>query len=128
MTDLVLSDSGSIMSEDERPSDSDDNDFSQNTSLASLVTSLPAASAAITVSASEQEFQTEVRLYLERAFSEGYSLENASVELKTLRIASNVPLRHVREAVVASIVEKILLVEGAAGQHADIKKWVERRT
>ncbi|KAI9466261.1 nucleotide-diphospho-sugar transferase [Lactarius psammicola] len=127
LTDLVLSDPGSITSEDERSSDSDDDSFSQNASLASSVTSLPAASAVVTtVSAGEQEFQTEVRLSLERAFSEGHSLENASVELKTLRMASNVPLRRVREAVVAGIVEKIPLVEGAMPQRAEIKKWVDR--
>ena len=126
LTDLVLSDRGSITSEDERSSDSDDDSFSQNASLASSVTSIPAASAAATVSAGEQEFQTEVRLSLERAFSEGHSLDNASVELKTLRMASNVPLRRVREAVVAGIVEQIPLVEGAVPQRAEIKKWVDR--
>ncbi len=125
MTDLVLSDPGSITSEDEQSSDSDD-DSSQNASLASSVTSLPATSLVATVSASEQEFQTEVRLSLERAFSESHSLENASVELKTLRMASNVPLRRVREAVVAGIVEKIALVEGAVPQRAEIKRWVDR--
>jgi len=126
LTDLVLSDPGSITSEDERSSDSDDDDFSQNNSLASSVTSLPAASAIATVSASEQEFQTEVRLSLERAFSEGHSLENASVELKTLRMASNVPLRRVREAVVAGIVERIPVVEGTLTQRVEIRKWVDR--
>jgi translation initiation factor eIF-2B subunit epsilon len=65
-------------------------------------------------------------LSLDRAFSEGHSLENASVELKTLRMASNVPLRRVREAVVASIVERIPLVEGAVPQRAEIKRWVDR--
>lgn len=122
----MLSDPGSITSEDEQSSDSDDDSFSQNASLASSVTSLPTASVVATVSASEQEFQTEVRLSLERAFSEGHSLENASVELKTLRMASNVPLRRVREAVVASIVERIHLVEGAVPQRAEIKKWIDR--
>ena len=126
LSDLVLSDPGSITSEDERSSDSDDDDFSQNDSLASSVTSLPAVSAIATVSASEQEFQTEVRLSLERAFSEGHSLENASVELKTLRMASNVPLCRVREAVVAGIVERIPLVEVALTQRVEIKKWVDR--
>ena len=74
----------------------------------------------------DHEFRTEVRLSLDRAFSEGHSLENASVELKTLRMASNVPLRRVREAVVAGIVERIPLVEGAVPQRAEIKKWVDR--
>jgi hypothetical protein len=78
------------------------------------------------VSAGDHEFQTEVRLSLDRAFSEGHSLENASVELKTLRMASNVPLRRVREGVVAGIVERISLIEGAVPQRAEIKNWVDR--
>lgn len=125
--ELVPSDPGSITSEDESSSESDDDDVtSQNASVASSATSLPATLAVGAITASEQEFQTEVRLSLDRAFSEGHSLENASVELKTLRMASNVPLRRVREAVVAGIVEKIPLVQGAVPQRAEIKKWVDR--
>lgn len=60
----------------------------------------------------EAEFRTEVEQSLERAFAEGHSVDNAAVELKTLRMASNVPLKRVREAVVAAIVEKIPVVEG----------------
>jgi len=119
--DLVPSDRGSITSEDERPDETDDEDddsVSPNASVSSSVSSAPPAG--------EEEFQTEVRLSLDRAFSEGHSLENASVELKTLRMASNVPLRRVREAVVAGIVEGIPLVEGAVPQRAEIKKWVDR--
>ena len=127
--DLVPSDRGSITSEDERSDETDDEDddsVSQNASVSSSVTSAPPALNAAAISAGEQEFQTEVRLSLDRAFSEGHSLENASVELKTLRMASNVPLRRVREAVVAGIVEGIPLVEGAVSQRAEIKKWVDR--
>jgi translation initiation factor eIF-2B subunit epsilon len=120
--DLVPSDPGSITSEDERSDESDDESVSQP-SVSSSVTSAPSVAPA---SAGEHEFQTEVRLSLDRAFSEGHSLENASVELKTLRMASNVPLRRVREAVVASIVERIPLVEGAVPQRAEIKRWVDR--
>jgi translation initiation factor eIF-2B subunit epsilon len=119
--DLVPSDRGSVTSEDESSDETDnkdDDDVSQSASVSSSVTSAPLAL--------EEEFQTEVRLSLDRAFSEGHSLENASVELKTLRMASNVPLRRVREAVVAGIVERIPVVEGAAPQRAEIKKWVDR--
>ena len=63
---------------------------------------------------------------LARAFAEGHSLDNASVELKTLRMASNVPLRKVREAVVAAIVERIPLGGGAAEQRKGIADVVER--
>lgn len=64
---------------------------------------------------------------LERAFAEGHSVENAAVELKTLRMASNVPLRRVREAVVGAIVDRIQLVLGdPAAQRAEIAKTVGR--
>jgi len=49
------------------------------------------------------------------------------VELKTLRMVSNVPLRRVREAVVAAIVEKIPVVEGdVVGQKREISGVVRR--
>lgn len=126
--DFVPSDPGSITSDEEGSEETDD-DASQNASVTSSVTSAgPSASSATTttVSAVDHEFQTEVRLSLDRAFSEGHSLENASVELKTLRMASNVPLRRVREVIVDGIVERIPLVEGAVPQRAEIKKWVDR--
>jgi hypothetical protein len=124
--DLVPSDPGSITSEDEGSSESDDESVSQPASVSSSVTSAPSVPNATNVSAGEHEFQTEVRLSLDRAFAEGHSLENASVELKTLRMASNVPLRRVREAVVAGIVDQIPLVEGAVPQRVEINKWVDR--
>ncbi|KAI0273684.1 nucleotide-diphospho-sugar transferase [Gloeopeniophorella convolvens] len=124
--DLVLSDPGSITSEDEASSDSDDDSITHNASITSSATSAPSAAAVGAISAGEQEFQTEVRLSLDRAFSEGHSLENASVELKTLRMASNVPLRRVREAVVAGIVEQIPLVDDAVPQRVEIKKMIDR--
>jgi len=75
----------------------------------------------------EAEFRTEVEQSLERAFAEGHSVDNAAVELKTLRMASNVPLKRVREAVVAAIVEKIPVVEGdMATQKREIAGVVRR--
>lgn len=77
--------------------------------------------------AAYSEFQAEVIQSLDRAFAEGHSVDNASVELKTLRMASNVPLRKVREAVVAAIVDRIEIVEGdAAKQRVVIGKMVQR--
>jgi len=78
----------------------------------------------------DAEFRTEVQQSLERAFAEGHSVENASVELKTLRMASNVPLRRVKEAVVGALVEKIVIVEGDAGLQRKeiggvIRRWGE---
>ncbi len=128
--DLIPSDPGSITSDEEGSEETDDDveSVSQNASVTSSITSAPLVPNATTTAASEgeHEFQTEVRLSLDRAFSEGHSLENASVELKTLRMASNVPLRRVREAVVATIVERIPLVEGAVPQRVEIKNWVDR--
>ena len=75
----------------------------------------------------DAEFRTEVTQSLERAFVEGHSVENAAVELKTLRMASNVPLIRVKEAVVAAIVEKIPMVEGdAASQRKEIYRVIGR--
>ena len=100
-------------------------------SASSSVTSLQTAnlaSAAVSAGAqaAEDEFRHEVNQSLARAFAEGHSLDNASVELKTLRMASNVPLRKVREAVVAAIVERIPLGGGAAEQRKGIADVVER--
>lgn len=75
----------------------------------------------------DAEFRTEVAQSLERAFAEGHSVDNASVELKTLRMASNVPLIRVKEAVVAAIVEQIPMVEGnAASQRKEISRVIGR--
>ncbi len=75
----------------------------------------------------EAEFQTEVKQSLDRAFAEGHSVDNAAVELKTLRMASNVPLRRVREGVVSAIVEKIPVVEGdMVSQRREIASVVKR--
>ncbi|KIP09509.1 hypothetical protein PHLGIDRAFT_102716 [Phlebiopsis gigantea 11061_1 CR5-6] len=82
---------------------------------------------ALSTAAAEHEFQAEVTQSLDRAFAEGHSVDNAAVELKTLRMASNVDLRRVREAVVAAIVERVPLVAGGpAAQRAEIAALVAR--
>ncbi|KAI0318651.1 nucleotide-diphospho-sugar transferase [Amylostereum chailletii] len=129
--ELDLSDEGSVTSSEEEESSDDDDDFTLNraspsSSTTSLQTTLAAAAVSAGEHAADSEFQSEVRQSLERAFAEGHSLENASVELKTLRMASNVPLRRVREAVVASIVERIPVVDGPVLQRTEIKQWVDR--
>ena len=100
-------------------------------SLESLsATSLPLSTPTMDVPSSsaiaESEFRAEVTQSLERAFAEGHSVDNAAVELKTLRMASNVPLSRVREAVVAAIVEQIKVVEGAIPQRKEIARIVGR--
>lgn len=77
--------------------------------------------------AAESEFRSEVQQSLERAFAEGHSVDNAAVELKTLRMASNVPLSRVREAVIASVVEKIRIEpEGGPAQRSAIAEVINR--
>ncbi|KAF9651749.1 nucleotide-diphospho-sugar transferase [Thelephora ganbajun] len=81
------------------------------------------------ISKEELEFKVEVTQSLERAFEEGHSVDNAAVELKTLRMASNVPLTRVREAIIAALVDQIRVVspeEGPAKQKAEVEKVVER--
>jgi translation initiation factor eIF-2B subunit epsilon len=113
-SDLAPSDSDSEMGSDSSDSDSDD-DGNHNLN-ASLLLSQP-----------NSEFESEVRLSLERAFEEGHSVDNAAVELKTLRMASNVELTLVRKAVIASIVDKIDLIEGdAAAQRKAIGSVISR--
>ncbi|KAA1474914.1 nucleotide-diphospho-sugar transferase [Dentipellis sp. KUC8613] len=128
-SDLELSDPGSITSSEDEDS-SDDDDSLLHAHPSSSNTSLGATAAAAALSAgehaAESEFKNEVRLSLERAFTEEHSLDNASVELKTLRMASNVPLRRVREAVVSGIVERMEIVDGVAPQRAEIKRWIDR--
>ena len=77
----------------------------------------------------ELEFKVEVTQSLERAFEEGHSVDNAAVELKTLRMASNVPLTRIREAVIAALVGRIRVVspeEGPAKQKAEVENVVGR--
>ena len=121
-------------SDDEDDDDSEASSFAplSRTSSRSSISSGPAAATqssihALSTAAAESEFYSEVTQSLDRAFAEGHSVENAAVELKTLRMASNVDLRRVREAVVAAIVERIPIVQGdAAGQRREIAKLVAR--
>ncbi|KAK1232011.1 translation initiation factor eIF-2B epsilon subunit, GEF [Marasmius sp. AFHP31] len=112
--DLHFSDPGSESSDGEADSSDDDSDLNLGNLPTSSVTSLDTATIAVHSSelVAEKEFRHEVNLSLERAFAEGHSLENAAVELKTLRMASNVPIARVREVVIAAIVERIPIVEG----------------
>lgn len=75
----------------------------------------------------DKEFRSEVVQSLERAFAENHSLDNAAVELKTLRMASNVPLSQVKDAVVATLVDKIVVVdEGGVAQRKEVHTVIAR--
>ncbi|KAI0636836.1 nucleotide-diphospho-sugar transferase [Trametes polyzona] len=137
-SDLELSDEGSTTDDVFSDTDTEHSMRSRASSMTSvsgpslsLNLSDPSAqtSAIHTLSsaAAETEFRSEVAQSLERAFAEGHSVENAAVELKTLRMASNVPLRRVREAVVGALVDRVPLVPGdAAAQRAEIASVVRR--
>ncbi|TRM61898.1 nucleotide-diphospho-sugar transferase [Schizophyllum amplum] len=119
--DLEVSDEGTDSDDEDSDSSSDDEStFSVPTNASQ--TSLP-----VVEKAAEHEFQKEVAQSLERAFAEGHSVDNAAVELKTLRMASNVPLIRVRESVVGAIVERIPIVAGdPAGQRRAIAQVIGR--
>ncbi|KAJ6596797.1 nucleotide-diphospho-sugar transferase [Mycena vulgaris] len=125
-SDLELSDEGSDSSdgESDESSEYDSQDgFGMSSDMETPATPdvmLPAGTM------QESEFRIEVAQSLERAFAEGHSVDNAAVELKTLRMASNVPLSRVREAVVAAIVEDIRIVDGALPQRKEISRVIGR--
>jgi len=129
--DLHVSDAESISTSGaSSPSETDveDNDESLSSASSSASISTPATSNK-GISKEELEFKVEVTQSLERAFEEGHSVDNAAVELKTLRMASNVPLTRVREAVIAALVDRIRVVgpeEGPAKQKAEVDSVVER--
>lgn len=53
-----------------------------------------------------QEFRQEASASVSRAFDEGHTIENASIELKTLRMSTNVPLSEVRKIVVEQVLSR----------------------
>jgi translation initiation factor eIF-2B subunit epsilon len=128
----VLGDNSSAEStiSEEEDSSSDDSELSDDeTSTTSFEQPLKSPTAIRIHSgatALEKEFQAEVKQSLERAFSEGHSVDNAAVELKTLRMASNVPITSVRELVVGAIVDRIKIADNPAAQRQEISKVIER--
>jgi translation initiation factor eIF-2B subunit epsilon len=52
------------------------------------------------------EFTLEAKASLQRAYEEGHTVDNAAIELKTLRMASNVSLSEVREVTVHFLLGK----------------------
>lgn len=130
-SDLGLSDHGSESSSEEESGSSeeeDDNILHLGSHPSSSATSLPTSTLIPSqASVAESEFQKEVIQSLERAFAEGHSIDNAAVELKTLRMASNVSISRVREAVVGAIVEQIMIVDGGAvPQRNEIARVTQR--
>ncbi|KAJ7273616.1 nucleotide-diphospho-sugar transferase [Mycena haematopus] len=129
-SDLELSDEGSESSDegsDESSEDDSGHEFYMSGDTGTSPLATPSLDALIpSGQMQEKEFRIEVAQSLERAFSEGHSVDNAAVELKTLRMASNVSLSRVREAVVAAIVEDVKIVDGAVAQRKEISRVVGR--
>ncbi|KAI0665130.1 nucleotide-diphospho-sugar transferase [Cubamyces menziesii] len=138
-SDLELSDEGSTTDDDGSDTESSYSMRSRASSMTSVSgpslslslsdpTAQTSAIHTLSSAAAETEFRSEVAQSLERAFAEGHSVENAAVELKTLRMASNVPLRRVREAVVGAIVDRVPLAPPGdpAAQRAEIARFVRR--
>ncbi|KAK4703891.1 translation initiation factor eIF-2B subunit epsilon, partial [Phenoliferia sp. Uapishka_3] len=71
-------------------------------------------------STSKADFESECLQSLERSFAEDHTVDNASIELKTLRMASNVPLGQVRDVVVPFVLAK---ASDATKVPALIKRW-----
>lgn len=125
VSDVELSDSLSLTSES--PSESSESDSEYDGQERESLTAPSDTSLPLKSDEAEREFRSEVTQSLERAFAEGHSTDNAAVELKTLRMASNVPLSLVREAVISAIVERIPIVNGGgAPQRQEIAKVIER--
>lgn len=115
MSDLQLYEPDSSSSSSEEDDDDDDgyevgSSQDDNASTRSSATSTAAGPSLESKlnSIADAEFTSEVTASLERAWTENHTVENAAVELKTLRMASNVPLRRVRQAVVRFLLEKIV--------------------
>lgn len=76
--------------------------------------------ASLAPASSQNDFISECHQSLDRSFLEGHTVDNASIELKTLRMASNVPLDKVREVVIPFILKRCVDANGVA---AIIERW-----
>ena len=70
-----------------------------------------------------EEFYSEAEESLARAFLENHSVENATIELKTLRMATNVTFHEVREAIVSALMN--IVVTTPTKVRATFAKWGE---
>ena len=68
-----------------------------------------------------QEFYTEAEESLSRAFLENHSVDNAAIELTTLRMATNVTFHEVREAIISALMNVYVTTPAKAAKL--FKKW-----
>lgn len=71
-------------------------------------------------SSKHSEFATECLHSLDRSFAENHTVDNAAIELKTLRMASNVDLGEVRAIAVPYLLRRC---NGAANATETIDRW-----
>ncbi|KZT60474.1 nucleotide-diphospho-sugar transferase [Calocera cornea HHB12733] len=113
-------------------SDTDSSDDEEESSLAS-----PASGVLLTPSGdsipdfslaprSSANFRSECVSSLERALAEGHTVDDAAIELKTLRMASNVTMTEVRDVVIEFVVGLVKGEPGSAAQKNNISPVVER--
>ncbi|KZO97910.1 nucleotide-diphospho-sugar transferase [Calocera viscosa TUFC12733] len=113
-------------------SDTDSSEDEEESSLAS-----PASGVLLTPSGdsipdfslaprSSANFRSECISSLERALAEGHTVDDAAIELKTLRMASNVTMTEVRDVVIEFVVGLVKGEPGSAAQKNNISPVVER--
>lgn len=74
----------------------------------------------------DADFRFECTQSLDRALEEGHTVENAAIELKTLRMATNVPITAVKEVVITFLVSKIPLSPDAVTQRKAVNEMIAR--
>lgn len=75
---------------------------------------------------SASEFLNECHYTLQRGFADGLPVDDVAIELKALRMVTDVPLRRVREVIIGSLVDNIPLDVDGATQKKEITQIVKR--
>ncbi|GAA6059328.1 hypothetical protein JCM10212_005908 [Sporobolomyces blumeae] len=100
--------------------DSDDDEYSASASGLPSIAGLDVLQPETSSSSKHSEFVTECLHSLDRSFAENHTVDNAAIELKTLRMASNVDLGQVRAVVVPYVLKRC---DGANGASSVIDRW-----
>lgn len=76
----------------------------------------------------DMAFKRECLSSLERSFNEGHTVDNAAIELKTLRMASNVALKDVIGVAIPFLCDQIQIKDGASANEvvSSVNELVER--
>ncbi|GAA5860000.1 hypothetical protein JCM8547_003052 [Rhodosporidiobolus lusitaniae] len=114
-----LSRRGSTTSISTGASATDDEDLTSDDEPPAIA-GLDALQPEVSTSTKQSEFVTECLHSLDRSFAENHTVDNASIEVKTLRMSSNVTLGEVRSVVVPYILTRC---EGAANVASVLERW-----